>query len=66
MLRWILCAAGAFLIVTGLVSKTLISESDVVASDEDGQSAKASILKRIIVVGAGVASLGYGLHLIVG
>jgi len=60
MSNWIWFGAGAYLVVVGSFSKTLISESDVVASEEDRERTKANVLKRILVIGAGVASLAYG------
>ena len=60
MTNWIFCAVGAFLIIAGFWSKKLVSESDVMVSEEDREQAKATRLKRFLVGGAGIASLTYG------
>jgi hypothetical protein len=60
MANWLVLFAGVYLIVVGLTAKTLINESDVVATEEARRKAKATPVKRLLVVGAGVAAVVYG------
>jgi hypothetical protein len=54
---------GLYLIVTGLFSKTLISESDIPATAEERARAKATPLGRVISASIGSAGVIYGLYL---
>ena len=66
MAYWIYVVAGVCLIVFGGLSKHgFIAESDVSATDEERRNAKATPLKRMIVVTGGVAAFVYGVvHLL--
>jgi hypothetical protein len=55
---------GLCLIISGLTSKTLISESDIPATDEERASAKATPLGRVIVTGLGLVATAYGMYLV--
>jgi hypothetical protein len=55
---------GLYLIVQGLTSDILISESDVPIREEDLADAKATPFRRVIVTGAGLVSTLYGLYLL--
>jgi len=52
---------GAYLVITGLTSKTLINEADVQATAEERSQAKATPLRRVIVVAAGLAGIIYAI-----
>jgi hypothetical protein len=52
---------GVYMAIIGITSKTLISESDVIATEEERARAKATPLRRLVVIGAGIASVVYGL-----
>jgi uncharacterized membrane protein len=54
--------AGIYIMFTGLTSKTLISESDIPATEEERARAKATPIGRIICVGIGLASCLYGMY----
>jgi hypothetical protein len=61
MTYWIYILAGIYLIVFGVFSKGgFINESDVSATNEERRNAKATPLKRMIVVTGGVAAFVYG------
>jgi uncharacterized membrane protein len=55
---------GLYLILGGLTSDILISESDVTIREEDLADAKATPFRRIIVTGAGLVATLYGLYLL--
>ena len=63
IVRWALLAIGGYLIVSGLTARYLINESEFRATEEERRAAKATPLKRIVVVGAGVAALIYSVIL---
>ena len=54
-------ACSLYLIITGLTAKTLITESDIPATKEEKNQAKATPLGRAICVAIGLAGLGYGI-----
>jgi hypothetical protein len=57
--------AGVYLIVTGLSNRPFITESDIPATKEEREKAKPTLFGRLLVVGAGIGSLLYGvLHLL--
>jgi hypothetical protein len=56
--------AGIYIIVAGLTSKSLISESDIPATEEERARAKATPKGRIICVAIGLASCLYGMYLL--
>ena len=58
---WIV--GGVYIIVVGLTSKSLISESDINATEEERTRAKATPIRRIICVGIGLAGCAYGIYL---
>ena len=55
---------GLYLIIGGLTSDILISESDVPIREEDLADAKATPFRRVIVTGTGLVSTLYGLYLL--
>ena len=55
---------GLYLIILGLTSDILISESDVPIREEDLADAKATPFRRLIVTGAGLVGTLYGLYLL--
>ena len=55
---------GLYLIIGGLTSDILISESDVPIREEDLADAKATPFSRVIVTGTGLVSTLYGLYLL--
>jgi len=57
----IFVAAGIYLVFHGLTADTLIDESEGSASVEQREEAKATPLKRLVVVIAGAISALYGL-----
>ena len=54
---------GIYLIAYGLIAKTLINESEIAATEEERSEARATPLKRILVVGAGIGSCIYAVVL---
>jgi hypothetical protein len=56
----IVLLAGIYILVTGLTSKFLINETDVVATEEERARAKATPLKRLVCVVFGLACAIYG------
>ena len=56
--------AGFYLIIGGLTSDILISESDVPIREEDLADAKATPIRRLIVTGTGLVATLYGLYLL--
>jgi hypothetical protein len=56
---------GLYIIVTGLTSKTLISESDIPATKEEKAEARATPTGRIICVIIGLGGCAYGIYLLV-
>jgi uncharacterized membrane protein len=52
---------GIYLVFNGLTAATLIDESEGTASEEQRAEAKATPLKRFVVVTAGAISALYGL-----
>jgi hypothetical protein len=55
---------GLYVVISGLTSKTLISESDIPATDEERARAKATPLGRVIVTGLGLVASIYGMYLL--
>jgi len=55
-------AIGLYLIFHGLTADYLIDESEGVASEEWKERAKATPFTRFIVICAGIASSGWGIH----
>jgi hypothetical protein len=52
-LALLLMGCGVYFIVTGLTAKSLISESDIPATEEERSNAKATPAERLLVVLAG-------------
>jgi hypothetical protein len=52
---------GTYLVIAGLTSKTLINEADVQATAEERSQAKATPLRRLVVVVAGLAGIIYAI-----
>jgi hypothetical protein len=50
---------GVYLIAYGLVARTLINESEIAATEDERSHARATPLKRVLVVGTGVACCIY-------
>jgi hypothetical protein len=61
MAKWAFLAAGIYLIGYGLTAKSLISESDMPATEEERTHARPTLLKRVIVTGAGLAACIYSI-----
>jgi len=55
-------AIGLYLIFHGLTSDYLIDESEGLASEEWKERAKETPFTRLIVIYAGIASSGWGIH----
>ena len=55
---------GLYLIIGGLTSDILISESDVPIREEDLADAKATPFRSVIVTGTGLVSTLCGLYLL--
>ncbi len=55
-------ACGLYLIILGLTSKTLITESDIPATEGERVQAKASPMGRLICVALGFAAYIYGIY----
>lgn len=53
---------GCALVVSGLASKTLISETDMPATEAEKLKAKATPAKRIILVSIGLLAVLYGVY----
>jgi hypothetical protein len=53
---------GIYVIVSGLTSKHLISESDIPATEEEKRKATATPARRAIVALIGLAACAYGLY----
>ena len=58
----IFVVTGLYLIFHGLTADYLIDESEGVASSEEKERAKATPLTRFVVICAGIASSGWGIH----
>ena len=56
---------GIVLIIQGLTSAQLINESEISATDEERPRAKATPLRRLVVVSAGVAAIVVGIYQLV-
>jgi hypothetical protein len=52
---------GIYMVIMGAVSKTLISESDMPATEEEKASDKPTPVRRLLVILAGVGCIVYGL-----
>jgi hypothetical protein len=52
---------GAYLIILGFTSKTLISESDIPATEEERAGAKATPTGRVVCVVLGLVGIIYGI-----
>ncbi len=63
-LAYLFILGGVYIIITGLTSKTLISESDIIATDEERARAKATPFGRVICVAIGLGGCIYGIYLI--
>lgn len=59
MEKWVFLAGGIYLIVTGLTSKTFLVESDVAATEQERRAAKPTLIKRVLVIAAGVGGCLY-------
>ncbi len=57
----IVLLVGIYFIRTALTSKTLISESDMPATEEERARAKATRMRRVFFVCAGLALCVYGI-----
>ncbi len=55
---------GLYMIIMGTVSKTLISESDVPATQEEKLQFKPTSLRRLLIILGGVACITYSLFCI--
>lgn len=53
---------GVYLVIAGATSKTLISEYRGTVTEEEKANAKATPVGRIIVIGAGLVGIVYGLR----
>jgi hypothetical protein len=53
---------GLYLVIAGATSKTLISEYFRPATEEEKANAEATPMGRLIVIGAGLAGIIYGLR----
>jgi hypothetical protein len=60
----LLMACGVYFIVTALMAKSFISESDIPATEEERANSKATPAKRIIFTSVGAAVFLYGLYLL--
>jgi hypothetical protein len=58
----IFIAFGSYLIFRGATADSLIDESEGLTDSEQKEKAKATPFTRFIVICAGVASLGWGIH----
>jgi hypothetical protein len=63
---WAFLTMGIYLIVSGLTAKTLINEVDSPATEDERKNAKATPLKRIAVVGVGLAASVYAAIRLIG
>jgi hypothetical protein len=50
---------GLYMVATGAISKTLISESDVPATQEDRDQFKATTARRALVILGGLVCIAY-------
>ena len=60
----LLIACGLYLVILSLTSKTLITESDIPATEEERAKAKATPTGRLIGTAFGVVVCAYGLYLL--
>lgn len=58
-------AIGVYLIIYGAKSRTLINDSEVMATKQERRGAAATPARRIAVVTAGVAAIVYGIVLLI-
>jgi hypothetical protein len=58
----IFVVGGLYLIFRGITSDYLINESEVSATEEERENAKATPLKRATVIAMGVLSVAFGLY----
>jgi hypothetical protein len=61
MAKWAFLAAGIYLIAYGLTARSLISESDMPATEAERRTAKPTLIKRAVVMGAGLAACIYSI-----
>jgi hypothetical protein len=55
---------GTYLVISGVLSKTLTNETEMPATEEEKATAKPPTwVGRILVIGTGVASIIHGIHL---
>jgi hypothetical protein len=55
-------AVGLYIIIAGLTSKILISESDIPATEEEKLKATATPARRIAITIIGLIACGYGVY----
>jgi hypothetical protein len=53
---------GGYLVIVGMISRTLINEADVQASAEERLRAKATPIRRLVVVATGLAGITYAIY----
>ena len=58
----LLLGSGVYFVVIGLTAKSLINETDIVATDEERADAKTTPAKRLVILLLGIAALFYGFH----
>jgi hypothetical protein len=63
-LALLLMGYGVYFVVTALTAKSLISESDIPATNEERSNAKATPAKRRFFALAGAAVFLYGFYLL--
>jgi hypothetical protein len=58
----LLMGCGVYFVVVGLTAKSLINETDIVATEEERANAKPTPAKRLVILLLGIASFFYGFH----
>jgi hypothetical protein len=58
----LLMGCGVYFVVIGLTAKSLINETDVVATDEERADAKPTRAKRLFILLLGIGAFFYGFH----
>jgi hypothetical protein len=61
----LIMGVGAYFIVIGLTAKSLISESDIPATEDERANAKATPRKRLLVALVGTALILWGFYSLV-
>ena len=59
-----LMGIGVYFVVVGLTAKSLISESDIPATEEERANAKATPRKRLLLALAGTGVFFWGFYLL--